>query len=176
MMRLLVLALLALTLRAERLDLAPFARPCCARAVALQYWFRNWPYPPPQAPDTEDPVDDPWQGEWITAKTEVSRECVLTFQLLETSENKRAAAPERTFARAARKIPPPDPIARQGGPLSPEDPGRSEQTPAVLMLKISARGRSAAPVHLWIAMGARCGTMSGCRWEQQRGWKGPHCM
>lgn len=29
----------------------------------LEYWFRNWPYPPPHMPTIEDPVDDPWQGQ-----------------------------------------------------------------------------------------------------------------
>jgi hypothetical protein len=26
----------------------------------VEYWFRNWPYPPPRMPTMEDPVDDPW--------------------------------------------------------------------------------------------------------------------
>src|SRR5690349_722846 len=30
--------------------------------AALEYWFRNWPYPSPHMPTIEDPVDDPWQG------------------------------------------------------------------------------------------------------------------
>ena len=39
------------------------------------------------------------------------------------------------------------------GPLGPDDPGRNEQTPAVLMLKIRARNPAAAPAiaHLWLA-------------------------
>ncbi len=39
------------------------------------------------------------------------------------------------------------------GPLSPEDPGRSEQTPAVLLLKLTGRnsGSTAATSHLWLA-------------------------
>ena len=39
------------------------------------------------------------------------------------------------------------------GPHSPDDPGRSEQTPAVLMLKISARNPAslAAVAHIWLA-------------------------
>ena len=39
------------------------------------------------------------------------------------------------------------------GPLDPDDPGRNEQTPAVLMLKIRARNPAAAPAiaHLWLA-------------------------
>lgn len=129
---------------AERLDLAPFARPCCAqdeyrlqttfdynhprgavrtpdgryvyglqwaeerdlfeivaefrsvydaRKAAVQYWFFSWPHDPPRMPAIEDPVDDPWQGRWLTAKTEVScqdRQCRFTFLPLEASENERA--------------------------------------------------------------------------------------
>ncbi|HMD86503.1 MAG TPA: hypothetical protein VKO18_17585 [Terriglobia bacterium] len=39
------------------------------------------------------------------------------------------------------------------GPLGPDDPGRDEQTPAILMLKLRARNPGAAPVtaHLWLA-------------------------
>lgn len=39
------------------------------------------------------------------------------------------------------------------GPLAPDDPGRSEQTPAVLMLKLSARNANsqAASAHIWLA-------------------------
>ncbi len=130
--------------RAERLDLAPFARPCCsqddyrlqtafdyrhprgvvqapdgryiyglqwaeerdlfeiavefrspyeARNAGVQYWFSNWPHSPPRMPTIEDPVDDPWQGRWLTAKTEVlcrERRCRFTFLPLEPAENERA--------------------------------------------------------------------------------------
>lgn len=40
------------------------------------------------------------------------------------------------------------------GPLSPEDPGRSEQTPAVLMLRLRVRNsrQAAQEAHLWLAM------------------------
>jgi len=39
------------------------------------------------------------------------------------------------------------------GPLSPDDPGRSEQTPAVLMLKLTVRNAASKPgtAHLWVA-------------------------
>jgi hypothetical protein len=39
------------------------------------------------------------------------------------------------------------------GPLGPDDPGRNEQTPAILMLKIRARNPGSAPAtaHLWLA-------------------------
>jgi hypothetical protein len=131
--------------RAEQLDLALFARPCCsedlhrlqttfdyahprgvvkardgrwiyglewaeerdlfevvvhfqnsyeATRMAVQYWFLNWPHSPPQMPTIEDPVDDPWQGEWITARTEAAcegRRCRFSFLPLTREENKRAA-------------------------------------------------------------------------------------
>src|SRR5262249_17355603 len=40
------------------------------------------------------------------------------------------------------------------GPLSPEDPARSEQTPSVLFLKLRARNRGASgeTAHIWIGM------------------------
>lgn len=56
----------------------------------LEYWFRNWPYPPPQMPTIEDPVDDPWQGRWLKASTRVDckeAECRYTFAPLEKTEN-----------------------------------------------------------------------------------------
>ena len=59
----------------------------------LQYWFRNWPYPPPQMPTIEDPVDDPWQGEWLKAKTKVNCHenlCEYTFEPLSEGENPKA--------------------------------------------------------------------------------------
>lgn len=139
-----LLGLVAAAAGAQRLDLAPFARPCCAqddhrlqttfdynhprglveapggryiyglqwaeerdlfeivalfrtpydaRKAAVQYWFLNWPHNPPRMPTIEDPVDDPWQGRWLTAKTEVvcqDRRCRFTFLPLEAAENERA--------------------------------------------------------------------------------------
>jgi hypothetical protein len=40
------------------------------------------------------------------------------------------------------------------GPLSPDDPSRSEQTPTILMVKVRARNQSPTPqvAHLWIGM------------------------
>ena len=58
--------------------------------VLLQYWFRNWPYPPPHMPTIEDPVDDPWQGEWLKAVTQSDCEdatCRYKFAPLAASEN-----------------------------------------------------------------------------------------
>ena len=62
-------------------------------AFEVQYWFRNWPYEPPHMPSVEDPVDDPWNGEWLTATTKPdcwSGECRVTFLPLTESENSRA--------------------------------------------------------------------------------------
>lgn len=144
MRRLAVFALFAAMLPAERLDLAPFARPCCAedtyrlqtlfdyrhprgliqapdgrsiyglqwaeerdifevavrfaqpydaRSVRLEYWAGHWPYTPPRMPTIEDPVDDPWQGEWLVARTRTDCEgrlCRIGFEPLAAEENKRA--------------------------------------------------------------------------------------
>jgi hypothetical protein len=77
-----------------------------ARPVKVQYWFHNWPYTPPRMPTIEDPVDDPWQGEWLTAKTEIScdgRRCRFRFLPLERSENRLAAnLPGVRYRRAIR--------------------------------------------------------------------------
>jgi hypothetical protein len=59
------------------------------RAV-LEYWFRNWPYPPPHMPTIEDPVDDPWQGEWLKAVTQSDCQgatCAYRFAALAAAEN-----------------------------------------------------------------------------------------
>lgn len=128
----------------QRLDLTPFARPCCStdkhqvqtffdyahpaglvpRAAGgwvygfqwaeerdfeeiqvrfashnaktvpvIQYWFRYWPLPAPASHTVEDRVDDPWQGEWIAAKTEAAWDgtlCRLRFLPLEAGENPNA--------------------------------------------------------------------------------------
>src|SRR5215472_17156642 len=61
--------------------------------AVFQYWFRNWPYPPPHMPTIEDPVDDPWQGEWLKAATSAHCQdttCAYTFAPLAASENSHA--------------------------------------------------------------------------------------
>ncbi len=58
--------------------------------AVVEYWFRNWPYPPPHMPTIEDPVDDPWQGEWLKAVTQSDCQgatCTYTFAPLADSEN-----------------------------------------------------------------------------------------
>jgi hypothetical protein len=61
--------------------------------ATLEYWFRNWPYPPPHMPAIEDPVDDPWQGQWLKAATKVDcrdKVCRYTFLPLAKAENPSA--------------------------------------------------------------------------------------
>ena len=61
--------------------------------VKVQYWFNTWPSPPPEMPNIEDPADDRWQGEWLTAATDQqcgAGECRFTFQPLAKSENRLA--------------------------------------------------------------------------------------
>jgi hypothetical protein len=60
------------------------------RGARVEYWFKNWPYPPPKMPTIEDPLDDPWQGKWLPARAIErcdSLECVYTFQPLTADEN-----------------------------------------------------------------------------------------
>jgi hypothetical protein len=95
---------------AEERDLfevvAVFRAPYGADKAKLEYWWRNWPYSPPRMPHIEDPVDDPWQGSWITARTSVSCHgtvCRFTFLPLEESENRLAGnLPGAVYRRAIR--------------------------------------------------------------------------
>ncbi len=64
-----------------------------SRPATVEYWFRNWPYPPPHMPTIEDPVDDPWQGEWLKAITQSDCQgatCTYTFSPLAEAENRLA--------------------------------------------------------------------------------------
>ena len=61
--------------------------------LRLQYWFNTWPSSPPEMPNVEDPVDDRWQGEWLTAAIDQdcrAGECRYTFQPLAKGENRLA--------------------------------------------------------------------------------------
>jgi hypothetical protein len=94
-----------------------FASPCSAKGLTVQYWFQNWPYPPPAMPTIEDPVDDPWQGRWLTAKSVLKTnklDCRFTFLPLDNEENPRAAnLPGLGYRRTqklrlvAEELPPP---------------------------------------------------------------------
>ncbi|PYV18232.1 MAG: hypothetical protein DMG21_05615 [Acidobacteria bacterium] len=76
------------------------------QAARIEYWFRNWPYPPPHMPTIEDPVDDPWQGEWLNAVIQSdcrSLTCTYTFTPLAASENPLAKnLPELTYRRTLK--------------------------------------------------------------------------
>ncbi|MCU1293980.1 MAG: hypothetical protein JWP08_2830 [Bryobacterales bacterium] len=64
------------------------------RGVAVEYWFKNWPYDPPKMPSFEDPMDDPWQGNWLKASSREDcsgSDCVYRFSALTDVENPRAA-------------------------------------------------------------------------------------
>jgi hypothetical protein len=74
--------------------------------ATVQYWFRNWPYPPPEMPTIEDPVDDPWQGQWLKAATKIDCHgaiCSYTFLPLAEAENLRAGnLPGLTYRRTLK--------------------------------------------------------------------------
>ena len=85
---------------------ARFAGSAEAAGMAVEYWFHTWPPAPPSMPTIEDPLDDPWQGEWVAAHVE----CVLkhgvnifTFQPLDTAENRLAShLPGVTYRRTLK--------------------------------------------------------------------------
>jgi len=83
-----------------------FGQPYDASKAAVEYWFKNWPYTPPKMPSIEDPVDEPWQGEWIAARTAVACDgarCRFTFAPLEAAENRLAVnLPGVRYRRALR--------------------------------------------------------------------------
>jgi hypothetical protein len=74
--------------------------------AVLEYWFRNWPYAPPHMPSMEDPVDDPWQGQWLKAVTNSDcqgQTCTYTFAALAESENPLARnLPGLSYRRALK--------------------------------------------------------------------------
>jgi len=64
-----------------------------AEATKVQYWFRTWPGEPPAGHTIEDRFDDPWQGRWLTAQTEVSLDgstATYGFKPLAKQENSQA--------------------------------------------------------------------------------------
>jgi len=42
-----------------------------AQEPVIQYWHQTWPETPPRMPLKQDLEDDPWQGRWITAVTDI---------------------------------------------------------------------------------------------------------
>ena len=64
-----------------------------AEATKVQYWFRTWPGEPPTGHTIEDRFDDPWQGKWLTAQTEVNldgNKVMYRFKPLTQEESSRA--------------------------------------------------------------------------------------
>lgn len=77
------------------------------RGAAVEYWFKNWPYDPPKMPTFEDPMDDPWQGQWLKASISEDcsgSECVYHFAPLAEVENSRAARLPRVEYRRTLKL------------------------------------------------------------------------
>lgn len=116
--------------------------------IQLEYWFRNWPYEPPHLPNIEDPVDDPWQGKWIRAKTEKKIDAGhyrLSFQPLAEAENPNAQnLPDLRYRRTIKirlvsKTPVPDLKAIQV--FTPS-------TPKVVQLRLEL-GVKSTDSHLW---------------------------
>ena len=72
----------------------------------IQYWNRVWPPEPPRMPTIEDPIDDPWQGKWLTAATEraVSDGTITyTFKPLKEDPNDKADnLPDVTYRRTLK--------------------------------------------------------------------------
>ena len=63
------------------------------KGARVEYWFANWPYDPPRMPSFEDPMDDPWQGQWLIAAHSEDCEktgCRYDFSPLSESENARS--------------------------------------------------------------------------------------
>jgi hypothetical protein len=59
----------------------------------IQYWHQTWPETPPRMPSKEDLEDDAWQGNWITAATDVKTTgnlSVYTFKQMTAQENPNA--------------------------------------------------------------------------------------
>jgi len=77
-------------------------------ATRVQYWFRAWPGEPPTGHTIEDRFDDPWQGRWLTAQTEVSLDgsrVTYSFKPLSKDENSRAGnLPEPVDYRRTLKV------------------------------------------------------------------------
>lgn len=74
----------------------------------VQYWHQTWPGPAPKEHTIEDPMDDPWQGKWLTAETEYQikgNKVVYRFKPLTTDENKFARnLPEAVNYRRTLKL------------------------------------------------------------------------
>lgn len=74
------------------------------KGTKVQYWFQTWP----GGASGEDPLDDPWQGEWITADVDFQmsgNKVVYSFKPITQKENKLAGnLPEPVNYRRTLKI------------------------------------------------------------------------
>lgn len=73
----------------------------------VEYWFKNWPYEPPHMPTFEDPMDDPWQGEWlkaVTAEDCKGLECTYRLEPITEAENRLARNLPGVNYRRALKV------------------------------------------------------------------------
>lgn len=90
----------------EERDVREIHAGATVKAVGVEYWFKNWPYEPPRMPSFEDPLDDPWQGQWLKAAVTEScnnSECVYRMQPLTASENQLAKnLPGVTYRRTLK--------------------------------------------------------------------------
>ncbi|HOW70358.1 MAG TPA: hypothetical protein PKY77_07130 [Phycisphaerae bacterium] len=80
--------------------------PAIAVDAEVQYWNRSWPPEPPHMPTIEDPIDDPWQGQWLTAAAvhAVTDGAVTwTFKpLAEDANDKAEHLPDVTYRRTLK--------------------------------------------------------------------------
>jgi hypothetical protein len=63
------------------------------KETKVQYWFKTWPREAPEDHKIEDHLDDPWQGEWLTAETAYQikgNTVIYTFRPITEKENNRA--------------------------------------------------------------------------------------
>lgn len=64
-----------------------------AKETKIQYWFKTWPREAPTEHKIEDHLDDPWQGEWLTAETNYQikgNSVIYSFNPITEKENKLA--------------------------------------------------------------------------------------
>jgi hypothetical protein len=73
--------------------------------VVVEYWFGSWPPSPPAMPNMEDPVDDPWLGKWLRAKTKTQTrgdQHVFTFEPLGEENPHAEHLPGVTYRRTLK--------------------------------------------------------------------------
>ncbi len=65
-----------------------------AKETKIQYWFKEWPMEAPEDHVIDDKMDDPWQGEWLTAETDFQIKgdrIIYSFKPISQKENPLAA-------------------------------------------------------------------------------------